>query len=376
MAAALLSLGAGPKDKLRIELEKVAPVFPVEPAWMMTLDSPPSAAGVMDADQVYIPLQSSWVVALARETGAVRWTARFDTRWPPLRVANLVVIASDDALHALDAATGLEQWMVPFNGPAAPLGASVDRVFAVSKRGELVVLRTVDGGEIWRRPPAAPAVHAPIAIGDLVVVVVEGSGVLAVRGEDGDLVWTRTLEGALSAPVAAKDRIFIGSTANVLHALDPRRGVDLWRFLVGGDVIGAAVDGDVVYFASLDNILRAVNRGNGNQRWKTVIPTRPAAAPIAFDGVVVLTGVAPRVDGYDGRTGAAQGSYTASGDLQGQALIDKLLPYRVAMVTITRDGRVAGMRSSPMMMRDPAASSWTALPGRRLGRETAPNPES
>jgi outer membrane protein assembly factor BamB len=240
----------------------------------------------------------------------------------------------------------------------------------------MLALRATDGEVIWTRPPKIPALHAPIVSGDLVFAVVEGATIVAVRAEDGDLVWTRTLEGTLSAPVAARDRILIGSTANVLYALDPKRGIDVWKFPVGGDVIGAAVDGDVVYFASLDNILRAVSRGSGNQRWKTIIPTRPGQAPIAFDGVVILTGVAPRVDGYDGRTGKAQGSYTAPGDLEGPALVDRLAPYRVAMVTITRDGRVAAVRSSPMMMREPAPSPLTVLPGRRLGRETPPTPAS
>jgi outer membrane protein assembly factor BamB len=240
----------------------------------------------------------------------------------------------------------------------------------------MVAVRAADGGVLWTRPPQTPVLHAPILVGDHVVAVLKDSVVMAVRATDGDLVWTRQLEGTLSAPVAARDRLLIGSTSNALHALDPQRGIDVWTFPVGGDVIGAAVDGDVVYFASLDNILRAVHRGSGNQRWRTVIPMRPAAPPVAFDGVVVLSGVAPRVDGYNGQTGAAQGSYTAPGALHGSVLIDPLAPYRVSMVAITRDGRVAGARSTSMMMRDPGTTPLTALPGRRLGREKPPNPES
>ena len=68
LICACLSLGAAPKIT-KLEPEKVAPVFPVEPAWTVTLDAPPSADGVMDREHVYIPLQSSWVVALGRETG-------------------------------------------------------------------------------------------------------------------------------------------------------------------------------------------------------------------------------------------------------------------------------------------------------------------
>lgn len=340
----------------------------------MTLDAPPSAGGAMDGDQVYVPLQSGQLVALARESGEVCWSTSIETHWPPLVAGTRVVVASDGALHGLDTASGRERWVMSMASLSAPLSAGADYILAVTSDGDAIAVRPDDGTVVWTHALGGAATQPATAAGGLVVVAIEGSRVVALHAKSGDVAWTRTLEGTLSPPAAARDRILIGSTTNVLYALEPKRGEEAWKFPAGGDVIGAAVDGDVVYFVSLDNILRAVNRGSGNQRWKMVMPTRPVAAPVAFDGVVVLSGVAPRVDGYDGRTGKAQGSYTAPADLQGGALIDRLMPYRVSMVTISRDGRVSAVRSQPMMMRDPATSPLSALPGRRLGRERQPSP--
>ena len=70
-------------------------------------------------------------------------------------------------------------------------------------------------------------------------------------------------------------------------------------------------------------------------------------------------------------TGALAGMYMPPSDLQGEPLIDPVLkPYQVAMVVITRDGRVIGLKPSAMLLPEPIATPFTAdLPGRKLERE-------
>ena len=66
-----------------------APLLPAE-AWNVVLPSPASAAGALDAERVYIPLQSGQLVALNRETGVTEWSLELelvgtdDPRWRPL----------------------------------------------------------------------------------------------------------------------------------------------------------------------------------------------------------------------------------------------------------------------------------------------------
>ena len=325
----------------------------------------------MDDERIYLPLQGGGVVALERETGDVAWTAPIESPWPPVTAPGMVVLATVDAIRACDATSGEERWVTPVAGLSAPLATDLNRVVAATADGEALALRVDTGAVLWRRSLGSVSRHpAATASTRGLAFTLENGQVVMLNRDTGQTLWTRSLAGTLSAPAVARDRILVGSTSNFFHALDVETGADTWTWRAGGDVIGAVAEGDVVYFASLDNVLRAVNRRSGNQQWKTVIPTRPAAPPIALDGIVVVSGVAPRVDAFLGRTGASQGDYTALADLEGIPLIDPVLkPYRVGMVAITRDGRVTALRPTKMMMLDPPLVPVAQLPGRRIQRE-------
>ena len=371
------SLGAAPKDDPKEP--DPAPLFPLEPAWTLTLDARPAAGGAMDDANVYFPLETGALQAFARETGDLVWTAEAPSMWRPALGAGRVFVADADTIRAVDASTGTEVWQRPLAQPlTAPLTWDSGWLIVATDGGALLGVRADDGQPVWTRDLGSTTRQPAAALSTgLVVVSLENSTVVALDRGTGEVRWTRTLAGTLSAPAAAGDRVFVGTTSNDFYALDPGTGKELWHWRVGGDIVGAAVDGDVVYFASLDNILRAVNRSNGNQRWKTEVPTRPALPPVAFGGVVLITGVAPRVDGWVGRTGAVMGSHRVLADgggddsmLQGAPLVDApLKPYQVGMVTLTRAGRVSALRPEMMMMRDPATVPLKELPGRRLERE-------
>ena len=161
----------------------------------------------------------------------------------------------------------------------------------------------------------------------------------------------------------------MGSTDNFFYALDADDGDLVWKWRNGGDVIGASTDGDIVYFASLDNMIRAVNRGNGNQRWHMSTNTRPVFPPRALSGIVVLPGLMPAVTAFVGKTGAVMGTL-AAGNLVGAPLIDPAMkPFRVALVTITREGVVEALRPAGLMYREAALTPISVLPGRTIGRE-------
>ena len=97
-------------------------------------------------------------------------------------------------------------------------------------------------------------------------------------------------------------------------------------------------------------------------------------APQAIANIVVITGVAPLVAGFSGATGMTTGNYTAPSEILGPALIDDdLRPFRVGMVVLTRDGRLAGLTPVAAMYREPALTPMTAMPGTRLSREPVPD---
>ena len=193
---------------------------------------------------------------------------------------------------------------------------------------------------------------------------------VALALETGEPLWEQKLTGTISEPAVARDRVFVGSTDNFFYAFDDDSGRLEWKWRNGGDVIGAAADGDVVYFASLDNIIRAVNRGNGNQRWKKPTGTRPVLPPRAFGGIVMLPGLMPAVTVFIGETGVVMGTHGAAGNLVGTPLVDPVLkPFRVGLVTITREGVVEALRPTGIMFREAALVPITLLPGKPLARE-------
>jgi outer membrane protein assembly factor BamB len=374
---ALFNLGARPVQPDEKDREpQPVPILPAEEVWSTTFDGTPAANAWMDDQRVYVGLRIRGLRAVSRATGEQVWAGSVDITHPPLAIDDQLVIALPDELRALDPLTGTTRWARRLPKQlGAPLAGSGGRVFAADHAGNLVALRAADGEATWRHSFGAVCSRQPIvAAANLLVIALADRRVIALDTETGQIRWERSLPGTVSALAAARDRVLVGSTDNFLYALDPESGDERWRWRTGGDVVGAAAAGERVYFVSLDNVLRAVNRGNGNQLWKAAVPTRPSAPPIAFDDVVVLSGVAPRVDAYNGRTGAPLGTFTAHTELAGAPLIDVTpTPFEVAIVALAKDGRLTALRPTGLMFPDPPLGPLLRLPGRELPREPRPS---
>jgi len=328
----------------------------------------------MDDRHVYAALNNETLVALDRETGGIVWTRPARSTAPPTADAGAVYLPSPDAIRALDPTTGEERWSTATPSPvSSPLLAENGWIVGVTRTGEVIALRAADGTVIWRRPLEATTRHPVASSGEGVLYLALDDGrLVALSLESGQLLWTQQLSGTLSEPAAARDRVFVGSVDNFLYAFR-RNGTFEWKWRNGGDVIGIAADGEAVYFASLDNVLRAVNRGNGNQLWKKATGTRPTFPPRAFRGTVVLAGITPSVTSFVGASGEQQGTLSTKGELVGPPLLDTdPAPFRVALVTMTREGVVTAYRPRALTFQEAALVPVTALPGRALGRDRLP----
>jgi outer membrane protein assembly factor BamB len=348
------------------------PLVATERAWTVTLPSPPSAPGALDDRRVYVALRSNLLVALNRETGVLEWHRSIETAAPLLAADGLLFVVQAGRIHALDVIDGTDRWSVPVDAAiTAPLLWDTGWLIAIAEPGEVLAFRASDGHLVWRRSLGAASSHAAVAGGDAALYFsLADSRLVALASASGEPLWEQRVTGTTSAPAVARDRVFVGSTDNFFYAFDADSGSPEWKWRNGGDVIGAAADGDLVYFASLDNIIRAVNRGNGNQRWKKPTGTRPIAPPLAFGGIVVVPGLMPAITVFVGRTGAVMGTQAAAGDLVGPPLIDPApKPFRVSLVSITREGVVEALRPAGLMFREAALIPVTALPGRPVGRE-------
>ena len=372
----------------------VAPLLPGEQAWIITLPATPAAAGAMDAEHVYVPLQnvatmvegervvkagSATITAVARETGATRWAAAIETVIPPVVDDGRLFVAASTGIHALDAATGKALWSMPLDARVrAPMLIRGNLLLALIEPDQLLAVRLDTREVAWRAAVGAGQVLMNADQRAAYVTTPDGR-LLCVMLADGSLQWQRQLSGTLGPPAVGRDLVLVGSTTDSLWAFDSESGDQKWvwaRRVFGGDVLGADVDDEVIYVVSLDNILRALNR-NGNQKWKAELATRPVFPPRAFFGTVAVTGLARSVSTFLATDGMPVAMWAppppGDAEMEGPPLIDEhLKPFSVAMVVIFRDGRVVGIRPAAMTFPEPVAAPLKVAPGRTLPPERLP----
>lgn len=414
-AATVLSVSVSGQQPTRRAKPWIAPLLPAEQAWLVTLPAEPAAGGAMDVDRVYLPLKAPAerepdlvtpppsstappvqsaspaiepptgpvVVALNRETGVSEWTAPLASAWPPVVGAGVVYVATEREIRALDAKTGRDVWSVALEAPPrAELLLRGTLLIVLVEPDLLLGVRTDSHAVAWRRPIGERAAAALTADGKAVYVATASGRVLRILLSDGSVEWERMLsDNALSQPSLAEDRVLVGTrtgSSRAFFALDGDSGDVEWVWdarRMGGHPVGSAADDDVVFMAARDHILRALNRGNGNQRWKQEIGTHAVEPPMAFGGIVVVTGINPTLSTFNARTGAPIATWQApaNAELQGPPLIDPILrPFRTSIAVVLRDGRVIALRPTAMLFKEPALTPLSELPGRPLQREPAP----
>jgi outer membrane protein assembly factor BamB len=331
----------------------------------------------MDDELIYIPLSSHELVALGRNDGKVRWTRPLDVSRPPIVDQGVLFAVGPDRLHALDAGSGDVRWESALDRPVTTGPVVTPQLVVIAlASNEVIALQRVDGQTAWRVALDGIDGTVSVATDASSVYVVAGDRIRALALADGTMRWQQQLAGRLTPAVAAGEQVFVGSTDNFFYALQSSSGRVVWHMRAGGDLVGGAVSGDLVFYTSLDNVVRAMNRGNGSQRWRKSTAMRPSMPPIVAGGQVVVPGVENTVEtitGFDARTGNPAGAYTVLGRIQGRPLVDPVLvPFHVAAVVISRDGRVAGLRPDSMSYREPSPSPFQTLPGRALSRERLP----
>ncbi len=170
--------------------------------------------------------------------------------------------------------------------------------FIGTLRGRLHAIDARTGTERWVLDCGAPIGHS-VSVGDGSVHVATADGKLrSVSAEDGRIQWSLRVEaGFWTAPVWADGWIFLGDRAGVFRAFDARRdGHEVWRVETGGPILTPASlsrDGSRVFFGSEDMRVRCVQVNTGQVLWTSEkLPgatLRDYAPTVAGDLVFVTT---------------------------------------------------------------------------------------
>jgi outer membrane protein assembly factor BamB len=284
-------------------------------------------APVVADGAVFFADDDGTLYALDAATGAVRWTWGADDpdapRSPVEPAGDLVLVESNEVLHAVGRADGVHRWSldgVIYPVVAGDLLVDVDGLSAVD---------LVTGEERWTFTPGFGVLNARPAVADGVLVVTGGfegnhthGGVAAVDLATGEPRWSRgeeregrnrlTVSPVHAAVVDAtvwvvRDRRRDGRTSSELAALDAATGADRRvyepplapdDYLMGSVVVGP----DLVYCHTASRLV-AVDPRAGGLRFAVGFDAPVTATPLLAGGVLHTATDDGRLHGVDATDG-------------------------------------------------------------------------
>ena len=146
------------------------------------------------------------LLALDDSTGTVLWRVRLKDAplFGPVRLPKGIVLATPKGIAVHKIVDGSVAWAVDCGPLAAPLNADADRIAAITKSGELLVLAASDGKQLAKVSDVAGRVP-PLLLGDKVLFVNKDLTLLR-EGEDLPVQWARTSWlGTVTTPLVLLD---------------------------------------------------------------------------------------------------------------------------------------------------------------------------
>jgi len=233
-------------------------VGPVRPdvAWKTDVGGAVEAQVVASPDEetLYVASLAGALLALARDTGAVKWRVDLGDRaysTPCVADDGTIYVGSDAKRFFAVAPSGAVKWKLETD-------ADCDTGGVIARDGKIVFAcgRTLfavrPGGDVaWRFSARAKIYAAPALLDDGTVVVgAQDHRAYAVAGATGKLAWSTDLGAdADGAPAIGDDgAVFLGTDGDAVVRLSPN-GEIAWRAPVGGFVRGPLSigrDGDVL----------------------------------------------------------------------------------------------------------------------------------
>ena len=227
-------------------------------------------------------------------------------------------------VFGLDAATGNKLWEKSVGSPvrSSPTAAG-ERVFVVSKEGQMYCLSGSDGAELWtfRGLPERASILSnvsPAVDGDIVVVPYPSGDLVALRIADGQPVWSDSLARARTAsslaamsdtarPAIDGGTVFAVGHSGRMVATSQRTGERLWSLTVPS-MQAPWVAGDAVFVVDTGGQLMAVTRSDGKIQWTAKLQGGSTwSGPVLAGGRLWLASEKGNLVSVDPATGRTEG---------------------------------------------------------------------
>lgn len=176
----------------------------IPPVWSAELG--PGGLPPAPGEGILSVVTNTELLALDDSTGTVLWRVPLKETplFGPVRLPKGIVLATPKGIAVHKIVDGSVAWTVDCGPLAAPLNADADRIAAITKAGELLVLATSDGKQLAKVSEVAGRVP-PLLLGDKVLFVNKDLTLLR-EGEDVPVQWARTAWlGTVTTPLVLLD---------------------------------------------------------------------------------------------------------------------------------------------------------------------------
>jgi outer membrane protein assembly factor BamB len=334
-------------------------------AWRVQTDGAYSSSPAVAGGTVYIGNNSGTLYALDLRTGAVRWRYHVAAPlmsnpllWNGLVIAGegnqqwvwgdlyhkIIVGTKDNALLAVDAATGRLRWKLDLAGTGMPTGAIVAGTLIQHNGAGLLTLLDPDNGTVGYtldlRSGANMSAILPLANDRFATSGAFENRVEQRNARNGALIWTRSFPenywGFADCPFASSDRALFcdyvappPGTSKVYHAgriamehaiaISLDDGHVIWdRPLETGPVpvwnraaIPLIAGGTLYVGAANSPFVHAIRTGDGTVRWRVRVRGPVKSGIARKDGVLYFGDFAGYLWAVDTQTGKVLGTKNA-----------------------------------------------------------------
>jgi len=256
--------------------------------------SPVAIAG----DQIFIGTSDGSFRSLNRQTGKINWQIgrkdyRFDLISPVVSDGLLLfagfeeVFPRDATLHALDALTGRQVWMIKVKGIASSPAVNAETVYFGDMESHLLAVDIRTGKEKWRLKTEGNVYTRAVARNRIYFAA--SGDLCAADMVTGQLLWKATKANKVGTVLAFDNGlVYYGGRDGFVYAVDGTSGHETWRFKVGDPCSAPVIAGDVLYFVSSNKTLYALDSAAGSLKWKYRWQEELSSSPVITSDTIYL----------------------------------------------------------------------------------------
>lgn len=214
---------------------------------------------VIDDGVVYVSGERDGIVALAADSGAVKWKIKADQVLyrPAIKGDNLVVYGVEGMLLSLNKKTGTKNWQTKLGRKFGATAILDDQVFVTHDLGEIRAYSLADGTLRWKSNKDGGTQTGLALFNDTVIYGEEFGNIVALDAHSAAQKWKFKTKKRCLSPIVAGETVYTSCGDHHLYAIDPQTGQLKWKFDWKRNGPLPTFANGVMYFLGSDGILQA-----------------------------------------------------------------------------------------------------------------------